>query len=165
MIPVVIGTNPERSDWLEDCLTSVMETSTRPRQVVIHAEGGYEPAALRTGTEHFEWFLFLQDSCAILSPEFWDVVDNVEGAAWLAGYPPMQLGIHESAQLRPLLPDHAVSKEESISMEIGWPRYLNYSTLWPDVTDANHLRMEERHGRLNMVLGNGLFEKYKATWG
>lgn len=165
MIPVVIGTNPERGDWLKDCLASVKKTSTRGRKIVIHTDGGYEPAALRTGTEHFERFLFLQDSCIILTPDFWATVDRVEGAAWLAGYPPMQLGIHESTQIRPLLPDHIVSKEESISMETGWPRLLNYSTIWPDVTDANHLRHEDRNGRDNLVLGNEHFLKYKGTWG
>jgi hypothetical protein len=165
MIPVVIGTNPERSDWLRDCLTSIKATDPRHHPITVHSQGGYEPAALRTGTNLHERFLFLQDSCTILRPEFWDVIDDTEGPAWLAGYPPMHLAIHDSAQLRLLLPDHAVTKDESISMEIGWPRQLNYNTIWPDITDANHLRKEHRHGRDNLVLGNDLFEKHKGTWG
>lgn len=164
MIPIVIGTNPEHIDWLQDCLKSIAATDKRHHPIVIHDTGGYEPAALRTGTNLFERFLFLHDTCTILSPAFWDIIDTTVGPAWLAGYPPMQLGIHESAQLRPLLPDHAVDKYESINCEITWPRILNYSTIWPDIVDANALRREIKHDRDNLVLGNTYFEKHKGTW-
>jgi hypothetical protein len=38
-------------------------------------------------------------------------------------------------------------------------------SLWPNVIDITHLRMEERHGRQNKILGNDLWEKAKGNWG
>lgn len=167
MIPVVVGTNPERGDWLKGCLDSIRAT-TRRRRVFIHRTGGYEIAALRAGVTRFGRFLFLQDSVTILRSGFWDVIDSTQGSAWLTGGPPMYLGIHDSIQLGPALsvyPDH-LEKRDAINGESDLPtRVQGYGVIWPEVHDATHLRMEERHGRLNMVLGNHLFEKHKGSWG
>jgi hypothetical protein len=164
MIPVVIGTNPERGAWLDDCLKSIRAT-TRRRRVLIHRTGGYEPAALRTGCATFSRFVFLHDSVTILHPDFWAAVD-ASGPAWLAGAPHMNMGIFDSAALSPLLPDTEASKDDAIRLENDLPMRLpGMGVLWPDVIDTTHLRMESRHGRMNLVLGNHLFEKHKGSWG
>lgn len=163
MLPVVVGTHPERPHWLQDCLTSIHKTTKRP--VVIHETGGYEIAAIRTGYQHFDRFLFLQDSVTILAPEFWTIVDARRGPAWLSGWPPMFLGIWDLTA-KPLidsLPDQQ-SKEDSIQLEASIPGQLGWSTIWPEVTDGTALRNETRHGRHNLVVGNRFFEKAKATW-
>lgn len=163
LTPVVIGTHPDRTPWINDCLASIRATSSRRRRIHIHRTGGYEPAAIRTGCATFERFLFLQDSVTILHPDFWDTID-ASGPAWLAGWPPMFLAIYNATDVEPLLPEHQISKVESTHLEGALPYRLNMPTLWPDITDANHLRREDRHGRDNLVLGNHLFLKHKGTW-
>jgi hypothetical protein len=162
MLPVVVGTHPERKAWLDDCLASIRATTWR-RPIHVHRTGGYEPAAIRTGCATFPRFLYLQDSVTILHPDFWTAID-ASGPAWLAGWPPMFLAIYDSAAVEPHLPTHEVSKVESTHLEGSLPSVLPMPTLWPDVIDANHLRREDRHGRDNLVLGNHLFEKHKGTW-
>lgn len=161
LTPVVVGTNPERSGWLAECLATIPDD----RPLLIHDAGGYEIAALRTGCAHYPRFLYLHDSVTITDPAFWDVID-ASGPAWLAGLPPMYLGVHDTAQLAPVLaryPD-VVDKETSIRLEFDLPLHVNYDTIWPDVTDRTAFGTEERHGRLNLLVGNSYFVKRKGTW-
>lgn len=164
MIPVVIGTHPDRAEWLTDCLAAIKATSSPRRTVVVHSTGGYEAAAIRTGCEQFPRFLFIHDSVTILHKDFWKAVD-ASGPAWLAGHPPMCMAIYDTAAVEPHLPDHEVTKHESCLLEGHLPTVIPMPTLWPEITDTNHLRMEHRHGRLNMVLGNELWLKHKGNWG
>lgn len=164
LTPVVIGTHPDRKPWLNDCLSSIKATSSPRRTIHIHEPGGYEPAAIRAGCSKFERFLFIHDSVTILHRDFWNVVDT-SGPAWLAGWPPMMLAIYDRASVEIHLPVHDVSKLEACHLEGSLPSVVPMPTIWPEVTDATHLRMEERHGRLNMVLGNHLWEKHKGYWG
>lgn len=164
MLPVVIGTHPDRKPWLDDCVKSIRATS-KHRRILIHQTGGYEPAAIRTGCATFPRFLFLHDSVTILHPDFWKTIDASE-PAWLAGWPHMLLAIYQAADVEPHLPHHEVTKTESIHLEGHLPTVLPMPALWPDVTDANHLRREVRHGRDNLVLGiPGVWEKHKGHWG
>ena len=164
MIPVVIGTHPDRSMWLEDCLTSIKATSSPKREVFVHRTGGYEPAAIRSGCSKFEQFLFIHDSVTILQEEFWEIID-ASGPAWLAGWPPMFLAIYNRADVQMHLPLDEVTKQGACNLEGSLPSVVPMTTIWPDITDQTHLRMEERHGRLNMILGNHLWEKAKGNWG
>jgi hypothetical protein len=164
MYPVVVGTNRERTAWLNDCLQSIRATSKPRRFIYVHKDGGFEPAAIRAGCAKFDRFLFIHDSVVIQHPDFWTAIDNSE-PAWLAGWPPMMIAVYEAQDVLPHLPEHDVTKREAVQLESTLPGLLNMPTIWPDITDANHLRMEERHGRTNMVLGNELWEKYKGNWG
>lgn len=165
MLPIVVGTNPERTEWLKDCLASIRRTSSR-RRVLIHGDGGYEIAALRTAVKHFSRFVYIHDSCEVLSSDFWDVIDHLDGPSWLFGLPGMYLGVYDHADLAPILneaPD-PVDKAMSIQWEGRIRERLPYPTLWPDVVDATG-RYEERHGRMNLVLENDLLRKWKGNWG
>lgn len=160
MLPVVVGSHPD-SPWLADCLTCIRGTTER--ELLVHGDGGYEPAALRTAVEHFDRFIYLQDSVTILSPTFWNEIG--EEPCWFAGHPPMFLGIYDSTTLAPLLPTGRVTKEESINLETSLSLILHHTTIWPTVTDHTALRREHRHGRDNLVLGvPGVWEKLKGTW-
>jgi len=60
-------------------------------------------------------------------------------------------------------------KRDAIRHEIDWhKRYVevagNPQVLFPELTDANSTRQEERHGRTNLVLENDYLVKYKGTW-
>lgn len=163
LLPVVIGTNPERGDWLNDCIASVRATTKR-RRVLIHDAGGFEIAALRTGVAHFRRFLFIQDSCEVLHPTFWDVIDSTE-TAWLFGGPPMYMAVYNRDDLKPAIADapQTMDKQSSIVWEGELAKRLEYPTLWPDVTDTTG-RIEEHHGRKNLVLENRYLRKFKGTW-
>lgn len=162
MLPVLIGSHPA-SPWLQECVDSVKATTDR--DIVVHTAGGFEPAALQTGCDLFDRFLFLHDSVKILSSTFWEHVDGVTGGAWLSGWPPMFMGVHDRAQIHPHLPSGRVSKAESIILEADLPHKLNYSTIWPNVTDRTALRLERKHDRNNLVLGvEDVWEKWKGSW-
>lgn len=164
LIPVVVGTHPDRKDWLQDCIKSIRAT-TRNRRVHIHRHGGYEVAALRAGINKYRRFLFLHDSCEILDPEFWEHIDSTP-PAWLYGAPHMYLGVFDSDQLAHAIrdaPEH-MDKQASINWEGELGIRLQMPTLWPEVTDANS-QFAERHGRTNRVLGNHLARKFKGNWG
>lgn len=162
MLPVLIGSHPG-SPWLAECLGSVKATTDR--DVVVHALGGYEPAALSAGCGLFDRFVFLHDSVKILSSTFWDHVDAAKGGAWLAGWPPMFMGVHDRSRLHEHLPTGPVSKAETIALEAELPELVNYSTIWPNVTDRTALRLERKHDRNNLVLGvPEVWEKWKGTW-
>lgn len=158
MIPLVIGSNPD-SPWIGNW----SPRSVGKRDVHVHRTGGYELAALRSAP--FRRFLFLQDSTEIRHPHFWDVIDGLTGPAWLFGWPGSYLAVYDRNDLTPLLdeaPD-PVDKEQSIHWEARFRRTLNYPTLWPDVVDATG-RIEDRHGRSNLVLENRYLRKWKGTW-
>lgn len=162
--PVVVGTNPERTDWLKDCLASIRATSHH-RRVLIHDKGGYEIAALRTGLANFRRFLFLHDSCEILSHEFWDIIDH-SPPIWMFGGPPMYLAVYDGATLEDAIA-HApeeMTKGSSIVWEGELPQRLSLPTLWPEVHDGTG-HMEQRHGRPNLVLENEHLRKWKGSWG
>lgn len=165
MLPVVIGTNPERRMWLTDCLKSIRATA-KHRRVLIHDTGGFEITALRTGIATFDRFLFLHDSCEILTPTFWETVDNSD-PAWLFGGPPMYLGIYDSINLAPAIEDapQVMTKQWALAWEGALPERLPMPTLWPDIIDATG-RYEERHGRTNLILEKpGMLRKFKGHWG
>lgn len=163
MLPVVVGTHPNRERWLNDCLGSIRKTTKR--HVVVHETGGYEIAAIRTGYQHFDRFLFLQDSVTVLNPDFWAILDLKQGPAWLAGWPPMFLGIWDKTA-KPVIDalPATQSKEDSIQLEAQLPNTLNWPTIWPNVNDKNAIRAEVRHGRNNLIVGNEYFEKAKGTF-
>lgn len=164
LTPVVVGTHPDRTDWLDDCLASIRATSTKRRKILVHETGGYEPAGILTGCATYNRFLYIHDSVTILSKDFWQTIDN-SGPAWLAGHPPMFLAIYDAHTVAPLMPTGKVSKREAISLESNLPSALTMPTIWPDVSDATALRHEVKHGRDNLVLGNDYFLKHKGNWG
>lgn len=166
LTPVVIGTHPERTHWLNDCLTSIKATTSPRRRIHIHQTGGYEPAAILDGCQQFDRFLFIHDSVTILSRDFWTTID-ASGPAWLAGAPHMFLAIYNAATVQPALPTTELTKSDAIHWENHLPAQLPpMPVLWPNVTDATALRHETRHGRDNKVLGvDGIWEKHKGNWG
>ena len=165
MIPVVIGTNPERRNWLDDCLTSIRRTSRPRRRILVHETGGYEIAALRTGAINFRKFLFLHDSCEVLSPHFWNIIDTAD-PTWLFGGPPMYLGVYDGPRLERAIIDapSEMTKASSIAWEGELAKRLQHPVLWPDVHDGTGT-ITAHHGRANLVLENEHLRKWKGNWG
>lgn len=159
MVPLVIGSHPG-SPWIGDW------PRFGRRRVMVHRAGGYEITALRAAVTRFDRFVFLQDSCQILSREFWSTVDALEGPAFLFGHPGMYLGVYNSRDLIPALEQAptTIDKHTSIQWEGRIRELLPYPTLWPEVTDATG-HHEERHGRTNLVLRNEFLAKFKGNWG
>ena len=156
-LPVVVGTH-SGSPWLADCLTSL------GRPAHVYQSPDYEIGCLRQAARHHDRVLFLQDSVTGLDQGFWHAIGD--SPKWLCGRPPMYLGIYDSAALAPVLATfpERVDKETAIRCEVDLFKRLPMPVLWPEIVDRNALRTETRHGRVNLVLGNDLFEKHKGTW-
>ncbi len=158
-IPLVIGSHPG-SPWIDDW------PRFGPRRVHTHRTGGYELTALRAAVTRFDRFVYLQDSCEILSPSFWLTIDALDGPSFIFGAPGMYLGVYEADDLRPILAEVPtdIDKRTSIEWEGRIREHLPYPTLWPEVVDATG-RFEDRHGRANLVLENAFLRKWKGNWG
>lgn len=163
MLPVVVGSYPN-SPWLADCLSSIRETTDR--EPFVFTDGGYEVPALRYAVAlDMGPFLFLPDSTVVLTEHFWTAVD-AGTPQWLFGWPGCYLAVFDPATLVAPLERAPLnlSKQDAIDWEWKLRDEVPMPTLWPDVRDANALRSEERHGRLNLIIGNTHVEKWKGHW-
>src|SRR5690606_25663973 len=106
-------------------------------RVVRHAEGAFELAELRVAASEGGRFLFMKDSVTVLDEaRFWDAINPQPGAAWLFGRPSCYLAIYESSSLNQVLdyaPMHG-DKFASINWESHLHDFLDYPTIWPEVT-------------------------------
>jgi hypothetical protein len=74
------------------------------------------------------------------------------------------MAVYDSADLCRVLPNpRGFDKEQSIVWESRLHALLNYPTIWPDISDGNALRIERVDGRDELVIGNAILEKSKAT--
>jgi len=78
-------------------------------------------------------------------------------------------GVYERSVIERLGVPFVKDKGHSILLEIDWHRrYVELhgepTVLFPGLTDANAVREEERHGRVNLVLENEFVTKWKGTW-
>ena len=171
MIPIFIGTTSTRSNWLEQCLTSLR----CKKFTIIGDEAMWELGKIKFIHETYrhERFLFLHDSVEILDDSFFDFIDETTGSVALFSDPVpfgMFMGIFERRVLDQVPLWQPTSKESSAKAELLWTtRYARaaepYTVLFPEVCDRNAVRIIERFGRKNLVLENRFIRKYKATWG
>ncbi len=174
MIPVVVSTGVDRTDWLRDCLASL----TPERVTIARPRTGGELGAIKMIHESTHWsrWLLIQDSCLVLDEGFWDLVGSWAGPALLCPRPSMYMAIYERRVLEQMdIPDVAAGLDRGVSIhyETEWmDRYvwtaetlgMEVPVLMPDFTDANAQRTEFHNGRLNLVLENKFLRKYKGTW-
>ena len=169
-LTTVIATAPGREQWLTQCLKSL-----EGRDVfVVSLEHGFELGKIEWIYRNtvLERFLFLQDSVEVLSKGFWGRLDEFPGSVALLGDPSVYgsyMGVYERKVLDKLVGWPLVdSKMGSIANEIMWTRdYADKAggvpVLFPDLTDADG-HMAEKFGRMNLVLENQYFRKWKGTW-
>ena len=165
---VVIGSAPQRKDWLAECSASI------EREHISVISYGYELAKIRWVIENTsaERFLFLQDSWVIKDQGFWNLLDKQSGSIAITADPYFYgcyAGVYERAVIEAIGIPRIETKDEAILHEILWhKKYVEVAgeplVLFPDLTDANATKQIEHHGRTNLVLENDYVIKYKGTW-
>ena len=169
-LTTVVATTPGREQWLTQCLQSLAGRDV----LVVSLERGFELGKIEWVYRNttLERFLFLQDSAEVLSKGFWGRLEEFPGSVALLGDPSVYgsyMGVYERKVLDKLVGWPLVdSKMGSIANEIMWTRdYADKAggvpVLFPDLTDADG-HMGEKFGRMNLVLENQYFRKWKGTW-
>lgn len=168
-VPVVVSTGAGRGGWVADCLDSIH----RPNVTVCKSQTGGELGAIRMIHEGTRWprWLLLQDSCVVKNQELFDLVDAAAGPLLIAPRPCMYLAVYERSVLDEIgIPDVPAGADRrfAIAHETTWLDQYAAATsapvLFPEFTDDNAIRVEQRHGRVNLVLENNHLIKYKGTW-
>lgn len=139
-----------------------------PQHIIDTLEGrdytvmvdGWETDQLAAAAEQFSRFVYLKESARIF-PGFWEAVDSERGSCWLFARPSCYMGIYDARTLRSMLAKlpPTRSKQDSISNEWRIHATVDWRSIWPEIRDANALRMEGDE----LVIGNGLIEKLKGT--
>lgn len=165
---VVIGSSPDRSQWLEQCSSSLGVDH------IAVVNYGFELAKFRWVVENttVDRFLFLQDSWMVKDAKFWDLLAETNGSVSLNRDPYFfgcYAGVYESDIVAEIGVPVVSSKREAVTLEIAWNRkYVSLAgeppVLFPELCDANATRKVELFGRENLVLENEYLVKFKGTW-
>ena len=143
--------------WLQDCLDSLSGVKY-PVHICWSEDGAYDPEGLyyaeRMGLESF---ILLQDSMIVKDHSIFDIVADIPNCK-IANQ--MFLGKFTAPYN---LPPKPTSKGEAIDMETFWYTPKEWETICPEFTDTEVF--EEKNGRMNMVLENKYFKKFKGHWG
>lgn len=163
---IVIGTSPDRSGWLQDCLRSI------DRDVLVISDYSFELGKIRWVVENtrIERFLFLQDSFLVNDSSFFDLLEQVDGSVAITDVPSpygSYAGVYERKILRKIAVPACETKEKAVYFEMVWTRaYVaaakRITVLFPGFGASGTIG--ERHGRKNMVFSNQYLTKFKGTW-
>lgn len=168
---IVISTSNGRSNWVEMCLESI-NTSI---PVVVVSTDGYELGKIKWIFENtlIDRFVFLQDSIVIRDNSLLESLFLESGSVCLMDEPSCfgsYLGLYERSSLEKLSIPKVLDKEESIFYEIDWTRNYVHAcgghnrVRHPDYIRHQIIETVWRHGRVNRLYVNPLYEKWKGTW-
>ena len=165
---IVIGSSPDRAEWLESSSGSI------GREHVIVSNWGYELNKIRWVIENTaaERFLFLQDSWRIKSPEFFDLLDKASGSVAITSDPYFFgcfAGVYERAVIEKIGIPNIETKLNAVLAEKWWhEEYVRVAgeptVLFPELTDDRATEVRFFNGRENLILENDYVLKYKGTW-
>lgn len=165
---VVIGSSPDRQEWLADCSASIN------REHIVVVNFGFELAKIGWVMQNTtaERFLLLQDSWVIKDDGFWDLLEAHSGSVAINSDPyyfGCYAGIYERSVIEQIGVPVMADKRDAIRNEIDWHKaYVQVAgepvVLFPDLTDNNATGTVQRHGRINLLLENKYIAKYKGTW-
>jgi hypothetical protein len=165
---IVVGSSPGREKWLAECTASIN------KEHIAVISYGFELAKIGwvIANTNASRFLFLQDSWIIKDDAFWDLLESTTGSVAITADPYLfgcYAGVYERWVIEKIGVPAVTDKREAICYEIDWHKsYVEVAgtpvVLFPELTDANSTRQEQRHGRANLVLENDYLVKYKGTW-
>lgn len=136
------------------------------RPILVLSTPEWEDQHLRYAADTFDWFVFIKESTRILDPEaFWAKVDTATEPAWLFAWPSCYMGLYARSPLQSVLRRIKVTdKWGSVREEAALAKRLNMrKALWPEICDANALRVEVVDGEPELVIGNAIIEKSKGS--
>lgn len=121
---------------------------------------GWETDQLAAAAAQFSRFVFIKESVRIF-PGFWEAIDSEQGSCWMFGRPSCYMGIYDAPTLRKMLRKLRPTRTKRDSIVNEWLIHgtVQWRSIWPDVTDANALGVE--NGEL--VIGNEFIQKLKGT--
>lgn len=131
------------------------------RPILVLTTDEWEDRHLTHAASAFDWFVFVKESTRILDPAaFWDAIDNRTQPAWLFAHPSCYMALYARGPLQKALGRvHITDKWGSVRAEASLSKHLGREAIWPDVTDANALRMDDGE----LVIGNHIIEKSKGS--
>lgn len=136
------------------------------RPILVLSTAEWEDQHLRYAADTFDWFVFVKESTRIIDPEaFWAKIDAATGPAWLFAWPSCYMGLFARSPLQGVLRRIKVTdKWGSIREEAALAKRLGMrNALWPEINDANALRVETVDGKPELVIGNAIIEKSKGS--
>lgn len=136
------------------------------RPILVLSTPEWEDQHLRYAADTFDWFVFVKESTRILDAEaFWAKVDTATEPAWLFAWPSCYMGLFARSPLQAVLRKIKVTdKWGSVREEAALARRLGMrKALWPEINDANALRVEMVDGEPELVIGNAILEKSKGS--
>lgn len=172
---IIVGSSESRRDtWLADIQDNLEGYDKYP--VKYNITDRFELATVKQALVSTDWdeFLFLPDSTIIKDFELFDIVfDKHKGKSVSLVQHPDIGGMYLMKYRREVLEKMgdipiAENKAMAVYWEIVFHAYYagidkNVVILFPDIKHTDI--MVERHGRINMVMGNKYFEKWKGDWG
>lgn len=186
---IVITTSKHTEAFFDECIQSIKGKTKYPIMVVINDPesnksglfldnkdfkiyvndwNGYEMGGIQRGAEVFDEFIHLMDTTVVKKPIMFDVMFAHDGSVALCRGFFSYLGKYVSEIVQKTGVPKVENKEQAIYHEHAWhkkymandPKATMFHPSLPVTTEV----FEEKHGRTNMVLDNGLIVKYKGTW-
>ena len=163
---VIVATSPGRSNWANDCLSSLAVPA------IVVSGYGHELGKIKWVYENtdIDRFIFLQDSVVIRDNDLLMSLFDTEGSSCIMCGPRCfgsYLGLYERKTLDQLDIPVVNGKLESVRYEIEWTQeYINKCEKFSHPINIEHQVIETiyKHGRENQVSVNKLYEKWKGTW-
>lgn len=154
---------PPDPEWLESIASHW--------NLIVRDEAGFELGAFRAILDEtdIDEFLFLQDTFEVLDQAFIDDVFDRDDSVALGPTFFHYAGTWKRAVLEQMEIPVVRTKQESIHWEHTFSRLYWQRTpvhvYDPHFHDGENQGFVDRYGRLNMLLQNDKYRKYKGTWG
>lgn len=162
---IVVTTHIITKPFYEDFMKSIYGCKY-PVVTVFNTDenNAYETAGLKAGMELFEDFIYLHDTVIIKDLELFNLLFKYPEMVSLSPRFLMFLGKYNSSILKACNIKDVKTKMESHDLEMWLGRAFSHAPCFdPTFIDGNH-RMQEMHGRMNMVLENKYLIKMKGHW-
>jgi hypothetical protein len=140
-------------------------------KLVINDAVGFELDAMRTALEETDWteFVFLQDTFVVKNLAFLDICFARPESVALGPTFFHYAGKWKREVLEQMEMPHIESKNQSVHQEHTFSRlYWERTPVWvfdEHFHDGEHQGFVQHYGRLNMLLENEWYRKYKGNWG
>lgn len=170
---IVIGSSLTRKEtWLADLLAS-MKGCAYPYKVFYLDTFELSVIQMALATTNFDEFLFLPDSTVIQDLSFFDMVfQGTEGMSVSVFNEPCLGAMYMMKYRRKILETMPIPVVPNKKMAVFWEVVFNefyvglesqIKVLFPEVKHSETFM--EKHGRLNMVMGNKYLLRFKGSWG
>ena len=169
----MIGTTPDRSPWLADCLRSLEGCRWPVHWFYTYR---YELATITWAARRFDEFVFMPHSTEVLDQRVFDLCfEEHRGKSVNLGTAQglpfrMYLGKYLGDVVQAMGTPDVRTKAEAVHHEVYWCGFYGFHEHQchrlahvggPMEHTNNFVR---RHGRINMLCENEYLRRYKATW-